>query len=62
MRRELDNRRRELQAAVINWLANHAFTRRTKGVDGIAKRLLSSQVSPVEHDPELDHPESTEGR
>jgi hypothetical protein len=54
-RRELDQRRREVQAALLGRLANRAFTRRTDGVDGIAKRLVAKQVPAAEPDPELEH-------
>ena len=57
MRRNLANWRRELQAAIFGRLANRVFTRSTSGIDGLAKRLIASRLPPVEHDPELDHPE-----
>ena len=45
-RRELEHRRRELQAALMARIANRAFTRRTTGIDGLAKRLVAKQAPP----------------
>ena len=48
----------ELKEALVARLAARAMTTRTTGLDGFAKALLNrSTRGPVEHDPELDHPE-----
>ena len=47
MRRELGQRRREVQAALVARIANRAFTRKVGGLDGLAKRLLASQAPPT---------------
>jgi hypothetical protein len=43
--------------AVLGRVAPRAFSRRTTGLDGLAKKLMAKQAGPVEHDPELDHPD-----
>lgn len=56
-RRERDQRRRERRAALMGRMAGRALSRRTTGLDGLAKRLVARQVPPPEPDPELDHPD-----
>jgi rRNA maturation protein Rpf1 len=50
-RREPGHRRRELMPSLTDRLANRVFTRRTTGLDGLAKRLIAKQAPPVEHEP-----------
>lgn len=56
-RSERTHRVKELTGRVFASVANKGFTRRTTGIDGIAKKLLARQLGEVDHDPELDHPE-----
>lgn len=49
--------KRELTGKVFGFLANKGLSRKTNGVDGVAKTLLAKQVGEVPHDPELEHPE-----
>ncbi len=60
-RSNLDQWRRETQAAVFGKLANRVFTRKTDGLDGIAKRVIARQAPTVGPDPELDHPDPYNG-
>ena len=54
-RSEFAHRRAELKARLLTALANRAFTHRTTGLDGLAKRLLASAAErpapPRERDP-----------
>lgn len=50
---------RELRAALFARIARRAFTRKTTGLDGIAKKLIATQASPVAHDPDLDQQPDT---
>ncbi|UDY35148.1 hypothetical protein [Dermatobacter hominis] len=54
-RSELDHRRREAQAALLGRVAGRALTRRTTGLDGLAKKLVAGRAPTVGPDPELDH-------
>lgn len=56
-RTELEHRRRELQAAVFARIANRALSRRTSGLDRVAKGLLTRQLggAALGDDPELEH-------
>ncbi|TDT18221.1 hypothetical protein BDK89_3839 [Ilumatobacter fluminis] len=56
-RSNLDHMRKELGASVFGFLANKGLSRKTKGVDGLAKSMIARQAGEVAHDPELDHPE-----
>lgn len=40
-RSEIDHRLAELKARLMTALANRAFTHRTAGLDGLAKRVLA---------------------
>ena len=48
---------RHLLIPLVDFLANKGLSRKTNGVDGVAKTLLAKQVGEVPHDPELEHPE-----
>ena len=39
---------------------DRALSPRRSGLDGLAKRLVAAKLGPVEHDPELDHPDPDE--
>lgn len=48
----------ELKEGVMGRLAARAMTTRTTGLDGLAKSFLQrASGGPIEHDPELDHPD-----
>ncbi|MEM1331839.1 MAG: hypothetical protein AAGG08_00145 [Actinomycetota bacterium] len=55
-RSELEQRKRELAGKAIGAMANRGLSRKTTGVDALAKRLIAKQVGEVPYDPELDHP------
>ena len=38
-------------------VAGRTFSRRTTGLDGLAKKLIAGRAPSVEPDPELEHPE-----
>jgi hypothetical protein len=57
-RSELEHRKRELQAAAFAKVANRALSRKTTGLDKVAKRMISRQMGAPTADPELDHPAS----
>lgn len=49
---------RELKASLMTRMAQRAMTTRNTGLDGLAKRMLEKTVStPMESDPELEHPD-----
>jgi hypothetical protein len=55
-RTEAQHRRAERKARVMSQLLNRSLTRRERGLDGIAKKVVA-RVAPSEPpDPELDHP------
>lgn len=56
-RRPIDHAKKELGGKVFGFLANKGLSKKTSGVDGVAKTLLAKQVGEVPHDPELEHPE-----
>ncbi|MEI6497733.1 MAG: hypothetical protein WCO88_13790 [Actinomycetota bacterium] len=58
-RSEFEHRKRELQAAAIAKVANKALSRKTTGLDKLAKRVLAKQMGAGDTapDPELEHPE-----
>ncbi len=56
-RRELDQRRREAQVALLGRVAARSFSRRTTGVDGLVKKLVAGQAPPIDDDPDLEHPD-----
>ena len=55
-RSELEHRTRELQAAAFAKVANRALSRKTTGLDRVAKRVITKQMGAPAPDPELDHP------
>ncbi len=55
-RSSFEQLKKETGGRVFGFLANKGLSRRTTGIDGVAKKLLASQVGEVPHDPELDHP------
>jgi hypothetical protein len=57
-RSEFEHRKRELQAATFAKVANKALSRKTTGIDKVAKRVIAKQMGVPRADPELDHPES----
>ena len=56
-RRNIDHTKKEAMGKVFGFLANRGLSKRTSGIDGVAKGLLAKQVGEVPHDPELDHPD-----
>ena len=56
-RSEFEHRKRELQAATFAKVANKALSRRTTGIDKVAKRVIAKQMGVPKADPELDHTE-----
>lgn len=57
-RSEFEHRKRELQASAFAKVANRALSRRTTGLDRMAKRMITKQMGAPTSDPELDHPAS----
>jgi hypothetical protein len=56
-RTEAEHRRAERRARLMASLLNRSLTRRKRGLDGIAKKVVA-RVAPAEPpDPELDHPD-----
>lgn len=55
-RTPMEQRKKELGGKVFGFLANKGLSRKTTGVDGVAKKLIAKQAGEVDHDPELDHP------
>lgn len=55
-RTPMEQRRKELGGKVFGFLANKGLSRRTTGLDGVAKKLIAKQAGEVDPDPELDHP------
>ena len=51
------HKRKELTAVVFGFLANKGLSKKTSGVDGMAKSMIARQAGEVGHDPELDHPD-----
>ncbi len=51
------HRKKELGGTVFGFLVNKGMSRKTTGLDGVAKKLIAKQAGEVPHDPELDHPE-----
>lgn len=60
-RSEVGQRKKELTMKAFGALANRGLSKKTTGVDRIAKQLIAKQVGDVSHDPELDHPEEWDG-
>lgn len=58
-RSEFDHRKRELQAATFAKVANKALSRKTTGLDKVAKRMITKQMGVPKADPELDHIDTT---
>ena len=57
-RSERDQWLRELKTSMLGRFAGRAMTRRTTGLDGLAKTLLRQMARrPAKPDPELDHPD-----
>ena len=54
-RSEMQHRRLELRAAIFSKIGNRVLTRRTTGLDGLAKRFIARQFAPTPADPDLDH-------
>ena len=42
---------------MFGFLVDKGMSKKTTGLDGIAKKLIARQAGEVAHDPELDHPE-----
>jgi hypothetical protein len=57
-RSEFEHRKRELQAATFAKVANKALSRKTTGIDEVAKRVIAKQMGVPKADPELDHLEA----
>jgi hypothetical protein len=55
-RTELQHRRAEARARAMARMLDRALSRRTTGLDGLAKKAVGTKLGPVEDDPELDHP------
>lgn len=55
-RSSLAHKRKELGAVAFGFLANKGLSKKTTGVDGVAKSMLAKKVGEVPHDPELNHP------
>lgn len=55
-RSEFEHRKRELQAVAFAKVANRALSRRTAGLDRVAKRVITRQMGSPSPDPELEHP------
>ena len=47
-RSELAHRRAELRARLLTALANRAFTHKTTGLDGLAKRMMAKAAKSAE--------------
>ena len=56
-RSSFEHRKKELSGTVFGFLANRGMSKKTTGLDGVAKKLIARQSGEVPHDPELDHPE-----
>ena len=56
-RTNLEHKRKELAASAFGFLANKGMSRKTTGVDKLAKNMIAKQVGEVPHDPDLDHPD-----
>ena len=54
-RSEFEHRKRELQAATFARVANKALSRKNRGIDKVAKRLITKRMGAPKPDPELDH-------
>lgn len=54
-RSELAQRRAEAQAKMLSHVVNRAMSKKTTGLDRVAKALVARQAGTVDHDPELDH-------
>ena len=57
-RSEFEHRKRELQAAAFAKVANKALSRKTTGLDAMAKRVIAKQMGTPTDDPDLQHPDS----
>ncbi|MEM9514898.1 MAG: hypothetical protein AAGA42_08570 [Actinomycetota bacterium] len=55
-RSSFEQRKKELAGAAFGLLGNKALSKKTTGIDGVAKKLVAKQAGEVPHDPELDHP------
>ena len=47
----------ELATQAFGLLANKGLSKKTTGVDKVAKRMIAKKVGDVPPDPDLDHPE-----
>ena len=56
-RSEFEHRKRELQAATFAKVANKALSRKTTGIDKVAKRVIAKQMGVPRADPDLEHHE-----
>ncbi len=56
-RSEFEHRKLELRAAAFAKVANRALSRKTTGLDKVAKRMLAKQMGAAgtSPDPELEH-------
>jgi hypothetical protein len=55
-RSEFSQRKREAQAIMLGVVVNRVLSKKTTGVDGVAKSLVARQIGVVDIDPDLDHP------
>ena len=57
-RSEFEHRKLELRATTFAKVANKALSRKTTGLDKVAKRMLAKQMGAAgtSPDPDLDHP------
>lgn len=56
-RSELAQRKAEAKAKLMVGVANKAFSKKTTGLDRVAKTLIARSTPPVHDDPDLDHDE-----